>query len=212
MRIAVVSDIHGNLEALRRVWTALEDDGLDRGPILNAGDNVGYGDAPEACIRFLRARPNIACVRGNYDRNVATYPEREDEYRRRWKRTRPEKYSAIRDDSDAISAEAREWLRKLPKQSRLDIGDHTILLTHYSPVPKEGLTPWTSEARLTELAQIAHADVVVCGHTHMAFVRRAGGALFVNPGAVGRTWRRKPSYAVLTLDDGLAPTAEVRSI
>jgi putative phosphoesterase len=212
LQIAVFSDIHGNLAALTRVWSAIEEEGLDGGPILNAGDNVGYGDSPEACVRFLQSRPNIACVRGNYDKNVAAFPEKEEEYRRRWKRKRPEKFEALRDDSNVISDETRTWLRELPKEIRATVADRTILLTHYAPAHKEGLTPWTPESRLAELAEIACADVVVCGHTHMAFVRRANGVLFVNPGAVGRSWRRKPSYAVLTLDASRVPVAEVRSV
>lgn len=212
MRIAIFSDIHGNFPALTRVWSAIESEGLDSGLVLNAGDNVGYGDSPEECVRFLRSYPNIACVRGNYDKNVATFPEKEDEYRRRWKRKRPEKYEAIRTDSDAISAATRQWLRDLPKELRLNVDGATILLTHYSPVAKEGLTPWTPEERLTELARISRADVVVCGHTHMSFVRRAGGVLFVNPGSVGRTWRRSPSFAVLTVEAGAPPSAELRCV
>lgn len=210
MRIALFSDIHGDLAALTRVWEAIEREGLDCLPVLNAGDNVGYGSCPEECVRFLRCRPNIVCVRGNYDKNVAAFPRREEDYRRRWKRQRPEKYDALRDASDAITEDTRTWLADLPKESRMIVGGWTILLTHYSPSSKEGLNPWTPDDELSAHAKIARADVVACGHTHMAFARRVDGTLFVNPGSVGRTWRRKATYAILTLDP--EPTAEIRSV
>ena len=211
MQIAAFSDVHGNLSALTAVWRAMERAGLDVPPVLNAGDNVGYGDAPEECVDFIRSRPNIVNVRGNYDKNVAAFPEREEDYRRRWRRKRPEKYEALRDDSAVISETTRAWLRDLPKELTVKIGAASILLTHYAPTVKEGLGPWTPDERLVELAKIARTDVVICGHTHMAFVRRAGGVLFVNPGTVGRNSGRTPTYAVLTLEEGRPPAAEIRT-
>jgi putative phosphoesterase len=211
LQIAAFSDVHGNLSALTAVWRAIERDGLDIQPVLNAGDNVGYGDSPEQCVQFLRCRPNIVSVRGNYDKNVAMFPDREEDYRHRWGRKRPEKYEALRDDSALISASTRAWLRGLPKELKFNLGGSSILLTHYAPSAKEGLGPWTPDDRLVELANIARTDIVICGHTHMAFVRRAGGVLFVNPGTVGRSWRSKPTYAILTLEDGRPPAAEIRT-
>ena len=45
--------------------------------------------ALKSAFEFLRARPNVVCVRGNYDKNVALFPEREDEYRKKWGRVAP---------------------------------------------------------------------------------------------------------------------------
>lgn len=64
MRLAVFSDVHGNLEAFRRV---LED--IDRSQIddwISLGDNVGYGPEPEAVVQEMRQR-NISCVMGNHE-------------------------------------------------------------------------------------------------------------------------------------------------
>jgi predicted phosphodiesterase len=64
MRIAVLSDIHGNLEALREVLADLDRRGVDR--TVSLGDNVGYGPAPEAVVRILRER-RIPSVQGNHE-------------------------------------------------------------------------------------------------------------------------------------------------
>ncbi len=212
MQYAVFSDIHGNLEALQAVWNALESAGLADRPVLNAGDNVGYGPDPEACVRFLREHPQCVCAEGNYDKNVALFPEREAEYRRKWAGSRPDKFAAIRRDSLAISEETRFWLRELPAEVGLTLEDVPIVLTHYSPGSREGIGTWTPDTRLVDLAAGTDAQVVVCGHTHTPFVRRVGGILWVNPGSLGRSGDGKRRYAILTLPPGLPPSAELKAV
>ena len=209
MEVGVFSDVHGNWRALQAVWNALAQRGLTDGPVLNAGDNVGYGDAPEACVTFLRAQAHLHSVRGNYDKNVAQFPDKIAEFRKKWGTSRPPKFEAIQRDSAVLSPESRSWLRDLPPEQTVTLAGTRVLLTHYSPGGKEGLGAWTPDARLAELAGQTDAQVVVCGHTHTPFVRRAGGVLFVNPGTVGRGWRHRASYAVLTLDPKGPPTAQL---
>ena len=212
MQYAVFSDIHGNLGALEAVWNALEATGLTDRPVFNAGDAVGYGDAPEACVRFLRARPGIITVRGNYDKHVASFPEREAEYRKKWGRSRPEKYEAIQRDSEAVSEETRKWLGDLPAEFETALEGTPVLMTHYAPGSKEGLGTWTTDIRLDELAQTTTARVVLCGHTHTPFVRAVGGVLWVNPGSLGRSYDGRFRYAVLTLEHGLPPKAQLEQL
>ena len=220
MQYALFSDIHGNLAALEAVWNALQIAGLTDRPVLNAGDTVGYGPDPEACVDFLRARAECVSVKGNYDKNVALFPEREAEYRKKWGSSRPDKFDAIRRDSRTISGETRRWLSDLPAEVSLALGDapirsnavgHTVL-THYSPGGKEGIGTWTLDTRLVDLAENTDAKVVVCGHTHTPFVRRIGGILWVNPGSLGRDWNGRCRYAILTLEPGLPPSAELKVV
>jgi len=212
MQYGVISDIHGNLKALEAIWHALTEAGLTGRPVLNAGDNVGYGAAPEACVQFLRAHANVHTVEGNYDKNVAGFPEKEAEYHKKWGKPRPEKFKALRRDSETISDDTREWLRALPKEETLTLDGVPILLTHYAPGEKKGLGRFTPDDELCRLAQKTDARVVVCGHTHSPFVREADRVLFVNPGTVGRSWFGGPCYAVLTLEPGQPPTAKLRQV
>ena len=64
MRLAVLSDIHGNLEALEAVLIAVDQEGADQ--LLVLGDLVGYGPDPAACIHRLR-EAGAVCVLGNHD-------------------------------------------------------------------------------------------------------------------------------------------------
>lgn len=220
MQYAVLSDIHGNLAALETVWDAISAAGLTDRPVLNAGDTVGYGPDPEACVDFLRGHPGCVSVKGNYDKNVALFPEREAEYRKKWGSSRPDKLEAIRRDSSVISEQTRVWLLDLPAEAHLALDGVPIVLTHYSPSSKEGIGSWTLDTRLVDLAARTNAKVVVCGHTHTPFVRQVGGILWVNPGTLGglrisssgRDFSGRPRYAILTLTPGQPPSAELKVV
>lgn len=67
MRIAIISDIHGNLEALLAVLNDIDGSEIDQ--LLCLGDNVGYGPDPEEVIRTIRER-EIACVMGNHELGI----------------------------------------------------------------------------------------------------------------------------------------------
>ncbi len=209
---ALLSDIHADLRALTAVWNAFDAEGLTGRPVLNAGDTVGYGPDPEACVQFLREHPSCVSVKGNYDKNVALFPQCEAEYRKKWAKPRPDKFQTLRDSSAAITNETRQWLLDLPGEAHLILEGFPIVVTHYAPGSKEGLGTWTPDARLAVLAATTDAKVVLCGHTHTPFVRRVGGILWVNPGSLGRDFNGKSRYAVLTLEPGLPPSAELRFV
>ena len=210
VRVGIFSDIHGSLAALRAVWAALEADGLASGLVLNAGDTVGYGPDPEGCVRFLKERPNVVSVKGNYDKNAALFPEREAEYRKKWGKARPDKFAAIQRDSEVISSDTRRWLSALPAEETRTLEGVPLLLTHYSPGSKTGIGSWTSDDEIVEMAALTDALVVVCGHTHTDFARDVGGVLWVNPGSLGRSWDHRLHYAVLTIEAGQPPKAALK--
>jgi predicted phosphodiesterase len=68
MRVAIISDIHGNLDAFGQVLNDIDASGIDA--VVCLGDNVGYGPEPEQVIRLVRKR-NIPCVMGNHERAVS---------------------------------------------------------------------------------------------------------------------------------------------
>jgi len=83
---------------------------------------------------------------------------------------------------------------------RISIGDKSLLMVHGSPESEEEpLTPSTSGERLSELASVAGADIVIIGHSHCQFKREVDGVTFINPGSVGRPddGDRRANYAIL---------------
>jgi putative phosphoesterase len=198
---AIVSDIHGNIEAVKSVWSKIGELGLADHLVLNAGDTVAYGDDSAACIDFVRANTQIVSVGGNYDYNVAIFPTDQERFERKWKSRRSEKYEALLLASSQITEDQRNWLLDLPPQLDLVIENHPVSLSHYSPVgSKMSLGTWTTDRQLQDVDETVNYDVVIVGHTHTPFVRQMGKTLFINPGSVGKSWGRS-TFAVLTIED-----------
>lgn len=181
MRVAFLTDVHGNLAALDAVLAHARDRDVDE--IWNGGDMVGYGPEPEACVQRLREAASLS-IAGNYDQRVLLVPDR----REKWRQTKhPLKLLAFGYAWDNLSAPSRQWLAGLPSVVRRDLAELTVQVNHASPVSdREHLGADTPRARWRELAAIADADVVLSGHTHLPLQHREGRTLFVNPGAVGR--------------------------
>jgi putative phosphoesterase len=197
MKIALLGDIHANLPALQAV---LEHAALhDIGAIWNVGDLVGYGPYPNEVIQVLRSTDAVS-ICGNYDLKVIAFPAKKDKWR---KSKRAEKYIAFKWAYENLTGTNRRYLSKLPEEVRLKAAGRRILLTHGSPASMdEHLTPDTPLERLLDLGRLAHAEMVICGHSHQAFTRQAGDTWFINTGSVGRPGDGDPraAYAIMDLN------------
>ncbi len=164
MRIAVISDIHGNLDALEAVLEDIRGRGCDRTVCL--GDVVGYGADPEECVRLVRAEiwrdsQGEAVVRGNHDDAAAGG---DDRY------FNPDARLAVRWTREHLSPESIAWLANLP----YEIEYEHCLLVHSSPFqPKE----WNYVTTLTEAwnaFQCFTRPVAFIGHSHVPFTVSLG--------------------------------------
>jgi predicted phosphodiesterase len=207
VKLALISDLHGNLEALDAVLREL-DRASPGARLVCAGDVVGYGPDPEACIARLREREAL-CVMGNHEEMVLG---RRDFSRcvhagivaAVWTRTR-------------LSASARSFIERLPYSIEAVPG---VLVCHGDLESADTYvsTPERAEAAMAQLRlRQPAAEVLVCGHTHHAalFTREEGFQpvgdgvehslnfpCLINPGSVGQARGAAPraSYALLDME------------
>jgi len=196
MKIALIGDIHANLPALEAVLADARAQAVEA--VWNIGDFVGYGPHPEEVVQRCM-REDMPAVIGNYDRKTLNYADKGV------KTKNPLKQMAFAWASAQLSPSSRAYLRSLPEQLRLETQGWQALLCHASPASlKEHLTPQTPDARLRELAELAAAALIICGHSHQPFARQVDGAWFINTGSVGRPDDGDPRacYALLELAPG----------
>lgn len=194
MRLAVISDIHGNLAALDAVLADIESRAVDA--IVNLGDCVTGPLWPKECFARLVAL-DLPTVRGNHDRWILDRPEADLSPAGRFARA-------------ALSPSERAWLHALP--ATLDVAPE-ILAVHGTPADDSTylledqhdgrLVPAPRATVAARLGDAARPGVVLCGHSHrQALVQGPGGVVILNPGSVGC-----PAFA----DSPAAPGLEYRS-
>jgi len=167
-RVALFSDVHGNLQALDAVLADIEACGVTE--VYCLGDLVGYGPDPAGVVGRLRGL-RIPTVRGNYDDGIGNRRGEcgcyyvTDEAKADGAASYAFTDAAL-DDTD------HEWLAALPDDIRLEHEGARILLAHGSPRKiNEYLLPDREDAQLARLADAAAADIVCVGHIHIPYHR-----------------------------------------
>lgn len=205
MKIAVLSDIHGNLLALESV---LEDIGLiDADRILFLGDYVLAGPEPVFTLNLcmsLFEKDNVEMIQGNTDEMIAYY---NDTVFGNVSKSAPIMANALQDDVSIISEKQKIFLKNLPKQKELTIDGVNILMVHGSPRKNnEDILPTTPLEKVEEMLEGVSSDIVLCGHTHIPCGFQTNSKkTVVNVGSVGRPFTENPEscYAIITtLGDG----------
>ncbi len=179
MRIAIISDIHGNLVALQAALDDIARQNVDRTICL--GDVAVMGPQPREVIGHLRDT-GIPVVMGNTDQWLLNPEPWVDDGDESWPQVANELWAAAQLD-EADRAAVAGYVPTLP----LDFGDgFTLLCYHGSPRSfNDPVRPTTSEEELDGWFPDSRALVMAGGHTHEAMIRRYGTSLLINPGSIG---------------------------
>lgn len=179
MRLAIVSDIHGNLRALEAVVRDVERRGVDA--VINLGDSLSGPLMPKETAQFLMAQ-NWTHLAGNHERQILELNDRS---------SRPDKFAHSR-----LSEIDFQWIASLPSVRQFSAD---VLICHGTPssdctsllqTAERNASSAEIESRLcsadTDTDTGAGAALILCGHTHIPrSVRARSGNLIVNPGSVG---------------------------
>jgi putative phosphoesterase len=183
MRIGIISDIHGNLEALDAVLQDLRPRALDG--LYCLGDLVGYAAHPNEVVDRIRAE-GIPTIMGNYDDGVGF--ERDEcgcAYTNPADRELGDR--SLTWTKAAVTPENKAFLRTLVTEIRFEADGRRVLLVHGSP---RRMNEYLFEDRpissFERLAGSSEADIIVFGHTHKPYSKLVDSVLFVNAGSVGK--------------------------
>lgn len=200
-RITVFSDIHANLPALEAVLADIEARGLDN--LYCLGDLVGYATSPNEVVAAIRKR-GIPTVQGNFDQGVGS-SSHDCGCAYKTPEAKALGNRSIAWTNQHTSDENKAYLRDLPGQIPLQLEGLRVLLVHGSPRKvNEYLYQDRPNQGLERLLDMADADVLVCGHTHLPYHKvLASGRHVVNDGSVGKPKDGDPRacYAVLSYDE-----------
>lgn len=183
-KIAIISDIHGNLEALKAVLNDAKIRGVDK--IICLGDIIAKGSHASECIKLVRDNCDVV-IRGNCDRHFTTdynmeeVPEKEKR-RLLWNRSQ-------------INDEEKEYLHNLPFSYEFYMSGSLVRVFHATPY-KDNIAVDTTNDFETKYGMFVGtdktvsdktADIVIFGHIHHCFAERFYNRTLLNAGSVGNT-------------------------
>lgn len=195
-RIAVLSDVHGNVTAYEAVLGDIERRGITR--VLNLGDVVGKGPRGSECIAITRATCEVT-VRGNWDAFIA--------------RDARQPWAGAQWTRDSLAADDLRWLGGLPNVHELVLAEMRVRLFHASPV-SEFHRVYAPRSPAEFAAMLATTDftgagpvpsVVGHGDIHCTYLAVDRGVTVFNAGSVGNALDVPGApYAVLEAAGGPA--------
>lgn len=202
MKIAVISDIHGNMQALNAVMRHIKLNHCDK--IIGLGDYAMAGPMPvEAVDWFIRAKEErgFILIQGNTDKLVAEY---EEGVYQAVKTKYPVMAEALKNDVELLNWRHKDFLRSLPNQLNLQFEGVKVLLVHGSPRKNnEDILPDTPMEVLEEMIKDTDANIILCGHTHIPCgFQTTTKKTVLNAGSVGRPFTPEPQacYMILTIE------------
>lgn len=176
-RIAIISDIHGNFQALKSVIEDIDSKGISI--IICLGDIIGKGINSRRCIDLIKQKCNIV-LKGNVDdrfcANAEDFKENETEYNR------------IKYYQQFLTKEDIEYLTSLPLYTEFYMSGNLVRLFHASiNDPYKGVFNYDLDFRKKyELFKSdTIADIVIYGHIHYQFLEKIYGKTLINCGSVG---------------------------
>jgi putative phosphoesterase len=188
MKIGIVSDIHGYIELLKLAMSLFETQGVSH--IICAGDLVDGGMDDEAVIDYIRHH-NIISVKGNHDREA--FSGQIDQL-------------SVEDDidndfGDVLNLYRTQCVNSLPMTHQFNWETQKVYLTHASPWSDTyHVFPNVSIDICRRIFDIAHADIVILGHTHIPMKLCFDYKWIFNSGAIsGNRSNLQRTCGILTL-------------
>ena len=186
MRIAIISDIHGNLEALKTTLQDIEKRNVDK--IICLGDTIAKGVHPRECLELVKEKCDVV-LQGNTDyyfsmehNDINEVPE-EEQKRIKW-------------NQSLITKEDREYLLKQPFCYEFYLSGSLVRLFHATPTANNVAvlnvdsieTKYNMFLPSEKTCSQSTADVVIYGHIHHPYLDKIYNKTLINVGSVGNSF------------------------
>ncbi len=202
MRIAVLSDLHANVQALEAVMSDVLTQNCEH--VFCLGDITLAGPQPREVTEYVMAQQGTwTVIQGNTDKMIAQYG---DDVKTFLEAQYPVMANAIADDVQQLDDAHRAFLNDLPPMLSLDVEGCSVLLVHGSPrANNEDILPEMPLEIVEEIIEGTQEKLILCGHTHVPCgYQTNSGQTVVNVGSVGRPMTQEPKacYAVIDFNQG----------
>lgn len=204
MKIAIMADIHANLEAAEAVLKDIDKERVQK--LLFAGDIVDFGASPRECIGFVMQYAD-KIVAGNHDYAVAHGVDClcHEDFRELSQATKEYTWRVI-------EGYDQQYLRDMSVEVQFVIEGKRFYMVHGAPSDHlyKYLVPETPEKTWQEEISGIKADFIVLGHTHIPLVKKIGDTTIINPGSVGQPRDGNPDASYALIDDDLISIRRVK--
>ena len=201
MKVAILSDIHGNMQALESVMADIKENNCEK--VFCLGDLAMAGPEPTKVINFVKSQSNWTVIQGNTDKMIADFTP---EILKNTEKAFPVMGHALADDVLFLSDDAKNFLKNLSHQKELNVDGVKVLLVHGSPRRNnEDILPGMPLEQIEEMIKNVDADLIFCGHTHVpAGYQTNTKQTVVNVGSVGRPMTKdaKSCYCIANFENG----------
>lgn len=179
MRVAIISDLHGNAVALEKVLEEIKKAGAEK--LIIAGDFTGYYYEPDKVFNLLNSWEWQGVI-GNHDKFLRDFGGKKDlmaDYRASYGR-------ALEVALEKLGEKEKQLLFSLPEKRELDYGGKRILVCHGAPWQNDEYIYPNAKSEVFERIAGLGYDFVILGHTHYPMVKKIGKTIIINPGSVGQ--------------------------
>lgn len=188
MRLAVIADIHSNIQAFEAVLQEIKAE-----KILCAGDLTGYYLHPGEVIGTVKEK-GIDSVLGNHDRGILDWPPTGfNPFARR----------ALEFNRERLGEKHIEYLKSLPTRRDFELEGRMFTVVHGSPSdPDKYVYPGDVDQAFVEKNLEQDCDILIMGHTHVPFTEKFEDTVIMNPGSVGQPRDGDPRASYAVIDTG----------
>lgn len=183
MKIGIITDVHNNVVALKKVLQKIENENCDC--IVCCGDIIGIGPYPEQTVQRMIKIPNLVAVRGNHEGylldgipdkfpNDELMEPSEAEYHK-WEHSR-------------LSKSSVEFLSKLPFEKHIKYLNKKIIILHYCMNGENkyiNYSPNPTDDDLRKMFADYDSDIIIFGHNHCRTMKNIDGKWYINVGPLG---------------------------